>query len=133
MVVALTRGVSISDPKTSGHNELFQETGNKNNNYHYYYDAFPEPDERDSIASSFDAVASIVRQYKNELTAGDELNSVPNEIGVPDTVNVGDDSDTYLTDVTVKGLKKVDSRNVTMSWAEDLVSGWPGDRVGSRR
>lgn len=107
-----------ADQKLSDQNEMFQE----HERHWYNYDTFQELEERNSIANSFDAIASIVRQYKNEMTgANGLLNSVQNEIFIPDTVNVGNGSDTLLTEISVKGLKNADSQNVTMSWSEDVV------------
>lgn len=106
--------------KLASQNEMFQENGNSRN--HYYAADVQEQQERYSIANSFDPITNIINQYKNDLTKNNELNNMNNEISIPDTVNVGDNSDTLLTNTKVKGLKNFDSQNLTMSWGEDLVS-----------
>lgn len=82
------------------------------------YEDVQEHEERSSIASSFDPIVNAIHKYSVDTTKG-----MNNEISIPDTVNVGVDSDTFLTSVRVKGLTaNIDSQNVTMSWREDSVS-----------
>lgn len=84
-------------------------------------------EERASVAYSFDAIVNVLHRYKNDLVDANEFGDTENTISVPDTVNVGNSSDTYLTDVRVTGLKKnVRSQNLTMSWEVDAVSNYYG-------
>lgn len=106
--------------KLDSQNEMFQENENSHNNY--YATDVQEQQELNSIANSFDPIVNIIHQYKNDFTKHNELNNVKNEISIPDTVNVGINSDTLLTNTRVKGLKNFNSQNLTMSWGEDLVS-----------
>lgn len=106
--------------KLDSQNEMFQENENSRNKY--YATDIQEQQEFNSISNSFDPIANIINQYKNDLTKNNELNNVKNEISIPDTVNVGVHSDTLLTNTRVKGLKNFNSQNLTMSWGEDLVS-----------
>lgn len=81
-----------------------------------------EQDECNSIVNSFDAIVNVLKNYTNSLIVNNELNNIKNEISIPDTMNIGSNSDTYFTGVTVKGLKNFQSENITMSWGEDSVS-----------
>lgn len=106
----------FSDQKPNGRNELtYREDGYGDR--HDYHETFPVPEERDSLADSFDAVVNVARRYSAERTA----DGGPDEIGVPDAVDAGDGADTFFSDVTVKGLKYADARNVTVSFGDGLV------------
>lgn len=77
-----------------------------------------EHEQRGSIAVSFGPVVDAVRRYRAAGMAA----YTANEMAVPDTVIVGNRSDTYLTSVRVKGLRDVDGQFVVVSWKEDSVS-----------
>jgi len=111
--------LNFSAQKLDSQNELFESNENDNNNYHNN-EYTQEREERESIANSFDAIVNVIRQYKNDVAKPDD--SKLNEITVPDTVNIGFNADTFLTDVRVKGLQNLKSQNITMIWGEDLVS-----------
>lgn len=105
----------FSAQKLDSQNELFESNENYNNNKYTQ-----EKEECDSIANSFDVIVNVIRQYKNDVAKPD--NSRFNEISVSDTVNIGFNADTFLTDVRVMGLNNLNSQNITMKWGEDLVS-----------
>jgi len=104
----------FSARKSDSQNELFELNENYNNKY------TQEKEECDSIANSFDAIVDVIKQYKNDVAK--PQNSRNNEISVSDTVNIGFNADTFLTDVRVMGLNNLNSQNITMKWGEDLVS-----------
>lgn len=81
-----------------------------------------EHEECNSFVNSFDSIVNVLKNYTHILTLNNELYNIKNEIPIPDTMNIGIDSDTYFTNVNVKGLKNFESQNVTMSWGEDSVS-----------
>ncbi|XP_003242198.1 uncharacterized protein LOC100573940 [Acyrthosiphon pisum] len=117
-VLALATAATLPSQKLDSQNELF-ESNEKNNNNNHNNEYTQEREERDSIANSFDAIVNVIRQYKNDVAKPD--NSRSNEMSVPDTVNIGYNADTVLTDVQVKGLNNLKSQNITMKWGTDLV------------
>lgn len=82
-----------------------------------YQDPGLEREHRGSIAASFGPMVDAMRRYRAAGMAAD----MANEVAVPDTVIVGNRSDTYLTSVRVKGLRDVDGQTMIVSWKEDSV------------
>jgi len=105
-------------------NELFESNENNNNNNNEYTQ---EREERDSIANSFDSIVNVIRQYKNDVAEPD--NCRLNEMTIPETVNIGYNADTVLTEVLVKGLNNLKSQNITMKWGTDLVSVYNNNNI----
>ncbi|XP_015365793.1 PREDICTED: uncharacterized protein LOC107163076 [Diuraphis noxia] len=113
-VLALATAATLPSQKLDSQNELFE--SNENYDYNKYTQ---EKEECDSIANSFNAIVNVIRQYKNDVAKPD--NSRFNVISVSDTVNIGFNADTFLTDVRVMGLNNLNSQNITIKWGEDLV------------
>lgn len=84
------------------------------------FETFRVHEERDAIANSFDDVVAVLRQYADYDR--DDSTATEDELAVADTLNAGNESDTFLTSVRVRGLKDSNARIVAMSWGEDLVS-----------
>lgn len=108
--------------KSDGQNTLIQNNEQEQYGNHGDFEKFNEHEEYNSIANSFDNIVNILRQYANYSDNNDNFTAMKNELKVPDTLNAGNESDTFLTSVQVEGMKNFRTQKIAMSWGEDLVS-----------